>query len=93
MYLESYVENDRFYISLTGLTYCSVTQPGRLIALVDSKDGHFEQIACYEYVGSKIRVYLYREDIEFDASEEKYEYRESMCPDCKIDAPAETTEG
>lgn len=93
IYLDSYVENDRFYISLTGLAFCSASQPGRLIALVDSKDGHFEQIACYEYAGPKIKVYLYREDLEFDASEEKYEYRESLCPDCRRDAPIETTEG
>lgn len=89
LYLDSYVENDRFYISLTGLSLCSASHPWRMMAFVDSKDGYFEQIACYEYDGRKIKVYLFREDLEFDVSEEKFEFRESQCPDCKPPAQPE----
>lgn len=89
-YLDSYLEDDRFYISLTGLQPCAAySLPGQMIAFVSTRDGRREQIACYEYVGSKIKVYLFREDLEFDAADEKYEFRENQCPDCKVVEPKE----
>jgi hypothetical protein len=89
IYLDSFVEDDRFYVSLTGLRPCDPDHPSWMIALIGTKDGHLEQIACYEYVGTKIKVYLFREDLEFDAADEKFEFRESQCPECKQTQPAE----
>jgi len=91
MYLDSYVVNEWHYISLTELRPCFARGRGSMMmALVGSRDGHFQEIGCWEYAGDKIKVYLLREDLEFDISEEQYELRESQCPECAPEKPKET---
>lgn len=90
MYLESFVVNEWHYISLTELRPCFARgRGGLMMAFVDSRDRQFQEIGCWEYAGNKIKVYLFREDLEFDAGEEQFEFRESQCPDCKVAEPDE----
>lgn len=90
MYLDSFVVSEWHYISLTGLWPCfSRGRSDLMMAFVDSRDRQFQEIGCWEYTGDKIKVYLLREDLEFDAGEEQYEFRESQCPDCEVAEPEE----